>query len=344
MIKVYTDKNVSELSSKYIFGPTQFYNTYVVENGYIVGKEKINEQGYYPIIDECSFRNEVRSIGNKLYNHLIKNNIELSFSIFGSIIADTDIKKVDNDIFKIISPFIDKYGLPLNYIDIQNNDIKGTNNISVITSLFVLAYLTPLLFGNNNTKTIREYCKNLNIDITNRKETIIEFYNNQFDALLHPMDFKFRFINDMPFFISHNLFSFVFKRIMFDIHDKSLDYKITSTCKNCGNVIEKDTNYFGDSKTIHVRRYCDDCEQLFLPKTQKAKDIDRLDKKIKLYNSIKENREILHQLDINDNYKNLYLEASKVTNYNKIGLTDRAKLNHTKMNDDIIKAINNLKN
>lgn len=343
-MKIYNKDNIGTIANRYIFGPVQIYNHYYIDNGYIYGKDIIYNQSYYPINDDISFKNEVRTIGNKLYNLIKNNKINISLSLIGGTIIDGNTKSIEEDIWLIIYPFIEKYGLPLNYVDIKNNNMEGCNKIDNIVSLFILAYLTPLILGINNTKKVIELCFNLRIDINNRKIIVVDFYNGPFDSFLHPLDFKFRFIYDIPFFICHNLFAFAFKRIMFDLHDISLSHHITSTCHDCGKTIKTDTAFVSDPTRAHSEKYCDECKKLHPPQTQKERDATKLIKKIQLYKVICNQREILHALDKNNEYTNIYLEASNLTNYNKIGLTDKARINHKALLNKINNAIDVLKN
>lgn len=353
-MRIYNANNITKCKSKYIYGPVSIYKEYSISNGYIHGIGNV-EKGYI-CIDDDKFLKETRKIGKRIFyeyfDYLTPINVikstgqYLEVPIHSSLIKYECIvkNKVSEELSSLLNVFFLKYGLPMSFDDVSENNNTYQNDIELIYTLFLLTYMVPNLNTfHYETVEIKKIKELLNFNnLINAHSFICDFLNDGVKTFYNTNDFKLCFIKDYPVFITKNIFSFAFKRIIFDIFDKYNKTNVrTNVCQRCGEVLYGNQDYYTYNRDIKPHKYCDKCKNLVRTETHANVYTN---KKQKL-EEIKILRLELQKLDKSKTYHELLKEAISINNAHYILLKGtKEKKSHDELIDKLKQAIIQLEN
>lgn len=351
---IYNDNNIEECKSKYIYGPVSIYKKYEIRDRYIYGIGKVSK-GYISV-DSDKFLKETRKVGKMLFaeyseyltplnvikrdGHYLEEPFHSALIKYEHLIKNQPSKELSI----LLDDFFQKYGLPMSFDDVSENDSTFQNDIETIYTLFLLTYMLPCLntyhYETHEIKKIKEL---LNFDnLTNTNSFICNFLNDNIKNIYSVHDFRLCFIKNYPVFITKNIFSFAFKAIIFDIFDKHKKTKIkTNVCQDCGEVLYGNKEYYTDNRYIKPHKCCDKCQSIRRTNTH-AKVYEAKKQKLE---EIKVLRLELQKLDKSRTYQELLKEANALNNVHHILLKGtKNKKTHDELIDRLYIAINQLKN
>ncbi len=349
---VYTD--VSKSKNRYFFGPIHTYNQYIIDDGNFKGIN-INKKVSYISVNDYTFLKETKILGRKLF-YLLKENLipinkmDKDFSLNEYLINSSNLSiNIKETILNCLVNFLKTYGIPISYLDLPDGIENDHINIDLLCTLFMLTYMIPCIANAYYKKDqVLLISHLLNIPIKNTSD-LTDFINNGLSRYYKANDFKLTSIDNYPVYLCKNIFSFSFKRIIFDIVDKRnssyTDLYATNTCHQCGEVIErKEQIAFG--KSIRTQSFCEECDGKYdnkLSNNQRAKK--QYKKKKDMLLSIRELREKLYIMDTNNEYIEIIDAARKINNVHKIILKSKCNSDtHSYLLLSLKRAIESIEN
>lgn len=346
---LYTEDQLGTCNNRYYFGKSNLYKEYKIINTKIVGVNRCEKQGYI-IVNDDKFLNETKKIGKILFNFYGEYLTSFSYKDNNSpyiikdinlkLIPDNIIERESSAILEIIYAFVMEYGLPFDFSDNTLDTECNSNELSPICSAFLLIYMIPILCNKRETEEAKSIKKIFKINLGNYDE-ITWMFNNDIAYFRSSVDFKFRYINNIPIFISHNLFSFAFRRLMFSIidnyHSKGNKVQATNVCKNCGTVLSRTEEKYDNQTRIRAGRLCDKCK-----KSPALRSADSYTHKKEIFENIKYLGKRLKDLDKDKQYTTLIKQCQSIKNAKSIHT--KSEPNHIDFKDELQTIVKELEN